>query len=195
MSSWNKKKQNDDENEEKASTSSAKSQRIEKLTQENELDELYGYQEPEEPVSKIWRDRLFSVPGWQFRIVKIDIFRSAGIRSAEPSNFIGKIGESTKSENQQNRGLGEIGESEKFENRQNRGIGKSGLPTKSTSDRESVGVALKIFCRIGCRSAKLSFFAEIATLFLSNKIIIYNPASDIDWKKQFENRQKGSKIK
>ena len=49
MSSWNKK--NDDENEEKASTSSAKSQRIEKLAQENELDELYGYQEPEEPVS------------------------------------------------------------------------------------------------------------------------------------------------
>ena len=49
MSSWNKK--NDDENEEKASTSSAKSQRIEKLAQENELDELYGYQEPEAPVS------------------------------------------------------------------------------------------------------------------------------------------------
>jgi len=54
MSSWNKKKEyNDNENEEKPSTSSAKSQRIEKLTQENELDELYGYQEPEEPVSKV----------------------------------------------------------------------------------------------------------------------------------------------
>jgi len=34
------------------------------------------------------------------------IFRSAGIRSAEPSNFVGKIGESAKSGDRQNRQIG-----------------------------------------------------------------------------------------
>ena len=58
--SWQKK--NDDNNfeaDERPSNSSAKSQRIEKLTQENELDELYGYQEPSEPVSYILNEGLF----------------------------------------------------------------------------------------------------------------------------------------
>ena len=42
------------------------------------------------------------------------IFRSAGIRSAEPSNFVGKIGESEKSGDRQNRQIGKIGRSAKI---------------------------------------------------------------------------------
>ena len=43
---------------------------------------------------------------FQFRVA---IFRSTGIRSAEPSNFVGKIGESAKSGNRQNWGIGKSG--------------------------------------------------------------------------------------
>ena len=56
------------------------------------------------------------------------IFRSAGIWSAEPSNFVGKIGESAKSADRQNRRIienrqiGKIGISEKLADRQNRRI-------------------------------------------------------------------------
>ena len=46
------------------------------------------------------------------------IFRSAGIRSAEPSNFVGKIGESAKSGDRQNRQSAEIGRSAKSADRQ-----------------------------------------------------------------------------
>ena len=91
------------------------------------------------------------------------IFRSAGIRSAEPSNFVGKIGESAKSGGRQNRQIGE-----------NRQIGKIGglgkIGVGSGIGRQSPD----FFCRIGSRSARPNFFSEIATLVRTRYLISYD---------------------
>ena len=63
-----------------------------------------------------------------------------------------------------------FGKSGRRHNRQSAKIGAAdiiGSRPKSASDRRSVGVAMKIFCRIGSRSANSIFFAEIATLLHS----------------------------
>ena len=70
-------------------------------------DAVKGYERLR--MAKAWakkgflRTRAKFRTGWQFRIGKIGSasanLRSAGIRSAEPSNFVGKIGGSEKSAN------------------------------------------------------------------------------------------------
>jgi hypothetical protein len=110
--------------------------------------------------------------------LRADRLRLAHLRR-QPSKFrqnrgVGKIGESEKSGIKKVResaksGNMKIVESEnrqigkKSENRKNRGIGKIGESEKS-GIAGSVGVNWKIFCR----SAKLNFFSEIATLVLSD---------------------------
>ena len=91
-------------------------------------------------------------------------FRSARIRSAEPSAFVSKIGESAK-----------IGKSAKSGNRQKLGNRRrsgilgdvENLGVKEIRTAEKIGVGsgigrrgLELFCRIGSRSGK--FLAEIS---------------------------------
>ena len=52
------------------------------------------------------------------------IFRSVGIRSAEPSNFVDIVGGSAKLGNRRNQGIDKIGGLSKSGNLQNRGISK-----------------------------------------------------------------------
>jgi len=73
-------------------------------------------------------------------------------------NFGKKIGSRGNRGRRQNRQSGKIGVADKIGSRR-----------KSASDRGSVGLALKFFCRIGSRSAKPIFFAEIATLLKIEK--------------------------
>ena len=56
---------------------------------------------------------------------------------------------------------------------------------KSGSDRGSIGVALKFFCRIGGWSAKPKFFAEIATLVYANFDLFFYFAKVRKFARQF----------
>ena len=74
-----------------------------------------------------------------------------------------------------------FGNSENRNCRQRRQSGKIGAADKigsrgkSASARGSVGVPLQIFCRIGSRSARPTFLAEIATLVSTGRKV-HRPA-------------------